>query len=97
MFSEDLHVFVVFNHQAMTCWIVSKARSNAFPLVHLTIGVVVLLLFVYCLFVLVIGAPCTLIEKKLKHSITRAGGVTFKGPTFLPHLYVPMGGSVLEV
>ena len=40
------------------------------------------------------GALCALIAKTKGN--LRAGGKTFRGPTFLPHVYVLMGGSVLE-
>jgi hypothetical protein len=42
------------------------------------------------------GAPRALIAKTKKQPITRAGGDAFTSPIFLPHVQVPMGGSVLE-
>ena len=39
-------------------------------------------------------APHALIAKAKKQPITRVGGDTSKGPAFLPHVYVPMGGLV---
>jgi hypothetical protein len=46
--------------------------------------------------VFVNGAPHALIAQTKKQPITRAGGDTFKSPIFLPHVWVAMGGSVLE-
>jgi hypothetical protein len=41
-------------------------------------------------------APRALIAKTKRQPITKAKGDTFKGPTLLPHLKVPMGRSVVE-
>jgi hypothetical protein len=65
------------------CWVVFVPSPNALLLTYLTIG-------------FVNGAPRALIAKTKKQPITRAGGDTFKSPIFLPHVSVPMGGSVLE-
>ena len=46
--------------------------------------------------VFVNGAPHALIAKTKKQPIARAGGDTFEAPIFLPHVQVPMGGSMLE-
>ena len=46
--------------------------------------------------VFVVGSPHALIAKTKNQSNTKAGGNTFEGPTFLPHLEVPIGESVLE-
>ena len=46
--------------------------------------------------VFVNDAPRVLVVKTKKQPITRAGGDTFKGPIFLPHVQVPMRGSVLD-
>jgi hypothetical protein len=40
--------------------------------------------------------PCALMAKAKKQRITKVGGGTFKSLTILPHVYVPMGVSVLE-
>ena len=45
--------------------------------------------------VLVNGAPRALIAKTKSNQSQMTGGDTFKGPTLLPHVWVPMGGSVL--
>ena len=37
------------------------------------------------------ATPRALIAKTKKQPITRAGGETFEGPTFLPHVVVLMG------
>ena len=39
-------------------------------------------------------ASRTLIAKTKKQPITRAGGNIFSGPTFLGHVWVPLGGRV---
>ena len=45
---------------------------------------------------LVDGVPCALIAKTKSNQSQEREATLFRGPPFLPHVYVPMGESVLE-
>ena len=71
-------LFIIGVSDRISCIIVSIMENN-----------VVILPLVF-----VSGAPRALIATTKNNHPQWAGGNTFKGPTFLSHVYAPMGGWV---